>query len=136
MRTIFITLLLFCAATSSIAQNSKIKVYFTRPVDNTISAVADGIHVSNMDDTICAYINKAQQTLDMAIYDNTSSKIVSCINAAYQRGVRVRYITSSASLNTALSGLNAGINKLVRSSYVDIMHNKFTLIDVGSATNS
>ncbi|NVO01419.1 MAG: T9SS type A sorting domain-containing protein [Bacteroidetes bacterium] len=118
-----------------IAQNSKIKVYFTKPVDNSISPTADGIYIPNMDDTVVSYINKANLTLDIAVYDNGSTKIVNAINSAYLRGVVVRYISTSLALNSALGSLNSGIQLLKRSS-TDVMHNKFIIIDAGTAANS
>lgn len=121
-----------CFSTAVSSQNPYIKVYFTRPIDNNISLVADGQYISNMEDSVCAYIDRAVSTIDIAVYDNNSSKIVSRMNAAYARGVRLRYISTDAALNTALSGLNANIPVLKRSG-LDVMHNKFLIIDAADA---
>jgi len=67
--------------------------------------------------------------LEFAVWDNGSTNIVNAINAAYNRGVQVRYISSSNSANTALSGLNAAIPVLERQSLTLTMHNKFVIIN-------
>lgn len=121
--------------------NSKIHVYFTQSVNNNYSTIADGKQAANIEDTICAYINKANQTLDIAMYDNRSTKIVTAINAAYTRSVTVRYITVDGVpfTNTAISGLNSGINILKRSVNIlgdHVMHNKFVIIDAATTNNA
>jgi len=117
------------------AQNSKIKVYFTKSVNSPITSISPGITVSNIDDTIVSYIDKAITTLDIAVYDNGSSKIVTAINNAYSRGVVVRYISTAITLNTALLGLDWHIPVLKRLG-TDVMHNKFVIINASSTTNS
>ncbi len=112
-------------------QAQNIKVYFNQSVDNSVSVLTDAKTSSHLDDTICALINSATATLDMAVWDNGSTKIVTAINNAYTRGVLVRYISSTNSTNTALSGLNANIPLLKRSSVLtsNVMHNKFIVVD-------
>jgi hypothetical protein len=87
---------------SLVAYSQDIKVYFNQSVDNTISIYTDAQTSSNLDDTICKLIEMANTTLDIAVWDNGSDQIVACINDAYDRGVQVRYITSSNSFNSAL----------------------------------
>lgn len=108
-----------------------IKVYFNQSIDNSVSAITDAQTSSHLDDTICALINSSNVTLDLAVWDNGSSKIVTAINNAFSRGVQVRYISSTNSLNTALSGLNGGISVLKRNSGIstNVMHNKFIIVD-------
>lgn len=115
----------------STAYAQNIKAYFNQSVDNSVSTITDAIRLTNIDDTIVALINKAQTTLDIAVWDNGSAKIVTAINAAYTRGVQVRYISSSNSTNTALSGLNSNIPVLLRNSSLtsNVMHNKFVIVD-------
>jgi len=112
-------------------QAQTIKVYFNQSVDNTVSAIADAQTSAHLDDTICALINGSNTTLDIAVWDNGSTKIVTAINNAYLRGVQVRYISSTNSLNTALSGLNSNIPLLKRTSTLtsNVMHNKFVIAD-------
>jgi len=108
-----------------------IKVYFNQSVDNTVSSIADAQTSAHLDDTICALINGSNTTLDIAVWDNGSTKIVTALNNAYTRGVQVRYISSTNSLNTALSGLNSSIPLLKRTSTLtsNVMHNKFIIAD-------
>jgi phosphatidylserine/phosphatidylglycerophosphate/cardiolipin synthase-like enzyme len=108
-----------------------IKVYFNQSVDNTVSSIADAQTSAHLDDTICALINGSNTTLDIAVWDNGSTKIVTALNNAYTRGVQVRYISSTNSLNTALSGLNSNIPLLKRTSTLtsNVMHNKFIIAD-------
>jgi len=113
-----------------------IRVYFTNTVDNSISSFADGIYNPHMEDTIVAYINKAQATLDMCVYDNRSDAIITAVNQAYSRGVTVRFISENTSLNYSLSNLNASIPLLKRDDGTNVMHNKFVIIDRDSENNS
>ncbi|MBN4051206.1 hypothetical protein JYU16_00165 [bacterium AH-315-M05] len=93
----------------STASNSsgEIKVYFNNSVDNNASPVTDAFGLINFPDTIIAYINKAQSTLDICVYNNNNLNIVSAINDAYiNRGVTVRYISDLTTLNAALTSLD------------------------------
>ncbi len=131
-------LLLLCCLNSFVftsAQNSKIKVYFNKTVNTTYSSLANANYTPAMEDTIIAYINKANTSLDIAMYNNNSSSITTAINNAYSRGVIVRYISTSITSNTALANLNSNIPVLKRNSN-DIMHNKFVIIDVGNSSNA
>jgi len=113
-----------------------IRIYFTNMVDNTVSTFADGIYNPNMEDTIVAYINKAQTTLDMCVYDNRSDAIITAVNQAYLRGVTIRFISETTSLNYSLSDLNASIPLLKRNDGTNIMHNKFVIIDRDNENNA
>lgn len=108
-----------------------IKVYFNQSVDNTVSSISDAQTSAHLDDTICALINSSNITLDIAVWDNGSTKIVAALNNAYLRGVQVRYISSTNSLNSALSSLNSNIPLLKRTSTLtsNVMHNKFVIAD-------
>lgn len=127
----FSVFLLFVVFSIRTIQAQTIKVYFNQSVDNTVSAITDAQTSTHLDDTICALINGANTTLDIAVWDNGSTKIVTALNNAYTRGVQVRYISSTNSLNTALSGLNTNIPLLKRNSGLttDVMHNKFVIAD-------
>lgn len=116
---------------NSYIQAQNIKVYFNQSVDNTVSSITDAQTSLNLDDTICALINAANITVDVAVWDNGSSKIVIALNNAYSRGVQVRYISATNSINSALSGLNSNISLLKRNGSLNsnVMHNKFIIID-------
>ena len=51
-----------------------IKVYFNQSVDNTVSSIADAQTSTHLDDTICTLINGSNTTLDIAVWDNGSTK--------------------------------------------------------------
>ena len=75
-------------------QTPKIKAYFTRPVNNSVSTGTNAIYLDNLvDDTLIAYINRAQFTIDAAIYSFKETTDISSISAAiknaYARGVLV-----------------------------------------------
>jgi phosphatidylserine/phosphatidylglycerophosphate/cardiolipin synthase-like enzyme len=108
-----------------------IRVYFNQSVDNSVSGITDAKSSSHLEDTICALINLTNKSIDVAVWDNGSTNIVTALNNAYARGVRVRYISSTNSLNSALSGLNSSIPVLKRTSGLtsNVMHNKFVIFD-------
>jgi phosphatidylserine/phosphatidylglycerophosphate/cardiolipin synthase-like enzyme len=125
--TIIIAMLIAVAQTH--AQN--IKVYFNQSVDNSVSSITDAYTSSHLDDTICSLINSAANSIDLAVWDNGSSNIVNALNNAYNRGVVVRYISSTNSSNSALPGLNINIPLLKRTAVLTnhVMHNKFIIVD-------
>lgn len=129
-------LFLMAAATGAKAGN-KIKYYFNHPVDNTVSNGMNAVYLNNcMGDTLVAYINRAKYTLDIAVYNYTSTypSISTAINAAQSRGVRIRWIYDSGQSNTGLPSLSSSINKLPSpsTSAYTIMHNKFMVVDANS----
>ncbi len=117
-----------------------IKVYFDRPVDNSVSTGIDAIWLDKaIDDTLIAYIDRAKQSIDVAIYNfnNTGiSNISTALNNAYNRGVQVRVVYDSNTDNSGIDELVAGIGKIAspESDYPNygIMHNKFVIIDAHS----
>lgn len=114
------------------------KIYFTRPVDTTVATSEKAKQIYRaVDDTCIAYINRAKQTIDIAIYNfnvEGISSIVGALNAANARGVRVRIVTDGGTNNSAMQELNAGIGKIARPVTSGIMHDKFMVID-GQSTN-
>ncbi|MEO0311437.1 MAG: hypothetical protein RIQ89_1094, partial [Bacteroidota bacterium] len=84
------------------------RAYFNRNVNTNVSLSSSNNAVylnGTFADTIKAYIDLAQSTLDIAIYNFTdvgTGSIVQAINAAHQRGVRVRIIADGSTSNTAL----------------------------------
>ena len=132
----------FLVALSLFAINAhaenKVKYYFNHTVDNSVSAGVNAINLNGLiDDTLIAYINRSKYTLDIAVYDFTSysssslGNVANAINAAYARGVRVRWIYDGNSTNSGLSLLNSAIPTLASptSSSFGIMHNKFMIVD-------
>lgn len=129
-------------ATASLS-SGEIITYFNRPVNNTIAAPSSNQAVylnESIDDTIIAYINRAQESIDLAIYNINNaglSDMTAALNAAYARGVDVRVVYDGNTANIGIGSLNSGIGKIIspQSSQFTygIMHNKFLIIDAESA---
>jgi len=82
-------------------------------------------------------INRAKQTLDIAIYNfgiDGISNIASAVNSAYSRGVIIRVIVDGSTANQGIESLNPAIRKIASPTAVEfgIMHNKFMVIDAYS----
>jgi len=122
-------LLLVLISTNIFSQNDKITVYFNKWVDNNASSIVDAQRVIDINDTLIAYIDRAESSIDFCMYNNNLTQVVTALNNAYDRGVSVRYIYDDDSYNSALSGLNSNINSIHNVSS-GIMHNKFLVIDV------
>ena len=117
------------------APAQSIRAYFNQPVDNTLCATADAHYTPHVEDTIAAYINQATASLEIAIYDNTSTLIMNAINAAANRGVQVRYITNQSS---NVNGLQANIPTVKRNDGLTTnkVHDKFAVIDANLPTKA
>lgn len=110
-----------------------IKVYFNRPVDTSVSTGVDAIYLNQaIPDTLIAYIDRAQETIDLAAYtfDNENA-IVDALVAAQARGVQIRIVADSGINPTVLASL-PGSKVLRPGSLPGIMHNKFVIIDAFS----
>jgi phosphatidylserine/phosphatidylglycerophosphate/cardiolipin synthase-like enzyme len=115
----------------------KIRNYFNNPVDATLALPGNAavyLPSGHAADTLASYINRATQTLDIAIYNWNNAVILNAVNAAFARGVRVRVIYEDDNANVSVNSLAAGINKVPRPangsiSTSSIMHNKFVIID-------
>jgi len=122
--------------------DGKIKVYFNHPVDTAVAQNVDAIYLNNcVADTVIAYINRAKYSLDIAMYNyvqGSFSNIANAVNAAYSRGVKVRWIYDGSSSNTGVDLLNSGIYSIASptTSAYGIMHNKFMVIDAYSDDTS
>jgi phosphatidylserine/phosphatidylglycerophosphate/cardiolipin synthase-like enzyme len=118
-----------------------IKVYFNTTVDTIASNGFFATQLPNaIDDTLIAYMNRADESLDITIYDfnNTNiSSISAAINDAYNRGVKVRFISDGSLLvsNSGVSDLLPAIPRIQSptSASYGIMHNKFVIIDALSS---
>lgn len=134
--TAFSTIRPFVTVSSS---TGDIKVYFNTPVDNTYSTGTDAIYLNHLvDDTLCAYINRAKYTLDMCFYNinlNVFNNVLTALNAAANRGVQVRFISDGGSNNLGIDNLVSSIKRLTSPTGSDytIMHNKFVIMDANSA---
>lgn len=115
-------------------------VYFNHPVDVSYSQGHDAVNLGDtLDDKLITYINACTTTLDMAIYNSSSSSattgIAGAINNAFARGVQVRVIYDGSTSSDMIPLLNPLIPRLASpttSSY-GIMHNKFVIFDANDA---
>jgi len=111
-----------------------IRAYFNRSVDSSVATFEQAAALGNAsNDTIAAYISRAQHTLDIAIYNISNDNVIcNAINDRYNAGVQVRIIVDGANANTGLSLLDSNIPVLQRinaNGATGIMHNKFMSID-------
>jgi len=111
-------------------------VYFNSPVDQTLANETTAINLGQyMADTLAAYINRAEETIDMALYNFDNDVVKNALNAAYDRGVKIRFITCGSTNHFSVNSFNSGIPVLERPVFSEggIMHNKFAAIDAESA---
>ena len=118
--------------------SGEINVYFNTPVNSDVSTGSPAKYIGKaMNDTLIAYINRAKETIDFCIYNINNSRLSNvseALNSAYNRGVRIRFITSG---NTAHSGVDDLVPEIqvIESPYnssTGIMHNKFAIFDANS----
>jgi phosphatidylserine/phosphatidylglycerophosphate/cardiolipin synthase-like enzyme len=121
-------------ATQSLS-TGEIKVYFTSTVDHSFSTGVNAIQLNDLlDDTLIAYINRAEESIDLAIYNfNTQniSNIAAALNIAHGRGVDIRAVYDGSTANLGIGSLLPAIGKIASptSSEYGIMHNKFMIFD-------
>ncbi|HDR67991.1 MAG TPA: T9SS type A sorting domain-containing protein [Bacteroidaceae bacterium] len=113
------------------------RAYFNRSVDNSVSLGTDAVYLDRaMDDTLIAYINRAEESIDFTIYNFNNegiSNISTALNNAHTRGVTVRVVYDVNQNNFGTDELVSEIGKMASpvSNYPDygIMHNKFVVFD-------
>jgi len=108
-----------------------ITAYFNHSVDNSVAIGPLAISLeAAIDDTVIAYIDRAQISLDYAVYNTTTASIVTALNDAHARGVLVRVIAEGSNSNSALTNLLTAIPRLYRTDGQGSgMHDKFLAID-------
>jgi len=117
-------------ATKSLS-GGEITVYFNGSVLNEFATVEEAIGLgANTNDTIAAYIDRAVHTMDIAMYNINDQLVVNAINAAYTRGVQIRYIAQGTNANLGIGQFNSNIPVHYRTDDNGSgMHNKFFIID-------
>ena len=139
---------IFADVYSTASQSTgEIKVFFNNSVDVSFSRNGAVANVTNdIADIFASYIDKAETSVDVAIYNaNTgSAKIATALQNARARGVQVRYIFGGESNNLATPLLNniprmrdrnaGGPAALQRTGTGN--HNKFIVIDPESRLNA
>lgn len=115
-------------ATRSLS-SGQIKVLFNHPIEESLAGNLQpaGQSFAECRDEIIARIDAAQQTVDVAMYNNNRSDLTEALKAAQARGVRVRYIAAAATGNAALSP--APPFPVVYGNEEGLMHDKFLVID-------
>jgi len=120
------------------------RVCFNRAGIPSTEKEMPGIYTASMIDTLVSYVNMAQSSLDIALYDFTNhatfsdernTALVDAINAAFLRGVVVRFITDANVTNDVLASLDPQI-PILKVKTTAIMHDKFIVVDRESTMNS
>ena len=123
----------------STAANSKgeIRVYFNHRIDasfQTSNNQPNGTEGSFIVDEVITLINNAKTSIEVCLYNNDRTNLVSALRNAKSRGLKVRYIADDETANSALSPTP---NFPVLEVNADgLMHNKFIVIDADSDTTS
>ncbi|WP_167852062.1 phospholipase D-like domain-containing protein [Hymenobacter elongatus] len=117
----------------------KIRNYFNASVNTSLALPNNAAVYLNqtVPDTLARYMDRAQETLDVAIYNWNNSTIVDAVNRAHARGVKVRLVYEGTNANSSVPGVNSAIPRIKRDSDSDvsnrgIMHNKIVIIDANS----
>ena len=111
------------------------QVAFTAPVSPPDNDPAK--HHGSLDDKLVGLMNRATRTLDVADYDFDLANVAQAMAKAAQRGVRVRMVTDSdtldnvkdAEVQAAFKTLRDASIPIVPDSRPPIMHDKFTVVD-------
>ncbi len=126
-------------ANSSISSGT-IEVYFNHTVATAFAQSQAAINLGDLlDEKLISFINECQQDLSIAIYNSysptSSTGIAGAINAAFDRGVKVRIIYDGSTSSLMIPLLNPLIPILASpsSSSYGIMHNKFVVFDAESS---
>jgi len=123
------------AVVTTSLSSGNIDVYFNRSVNNDYATFEDAVRLpQTFDDTLKAYIAKAESTLDIAIYNvDNDLGMVDAINAVAASGVTVRVVANEGMNAAAFNGLNVA-QKIKSPGGQDygLMHNKFVIIDAES----
>ncbi len=131
----------FCPMMTASLSSGDIKVYFNGEVDVDEASWEEAISLGqDFPDTIIAYLDRAQYSLDIAIYNiDNSNGVIDAINAAHDRGVEVRLVGNYSIKDNNWNSLDIGGNKIKSPTgetpngwYYGLMHNKFVIIDAES----
>ncbi len=120
--------------------SGNIRAYFNSNVDASYATQTVAQNIGPyMDDTLVAVLDRATESIDMAIYNISSisgASIPEALNRARRRGVDVRVITCGSTSHSGVYDLDAAIPVLERPRENDrsgIMHNKFAVIDANTS---
>lgn len=110
-----------------------IDIYFNQIVDNSVSTGTNAQYLVDAaaENKIISYIDNAQTSIDVTIYNINRTTIVTALNNAVNRGVQVRLIADNGTANTALQTGTPAFSWFTGNSG-GLMHDKFMIIDVDS----
>ncbi|MEN8201201.1 MAG: phospholipase D-like domain-containing protein [Bacteroidota bacterium] len=120
----------------------EMRAFFNRSVDHSVSLGLMEAEYLNLgiDKQLISYIDQAEESIDMAIYNINNegiSDITEALNQAHVRGVTVRVVhdgnTSCLGLNTLYSGIGKIASPKQDYPLYGIMHNKFVIFDANSS---
>jgi len=122
---------------TSSSSSGEILAYFNHEVATHLATISEANYVDNaLRDTLINYINRAEESIDIAIYNsfgnNPTTLIAGALNQAYLDGKRVRVIFDGSTSSTMINVLNSNIGLLFRPQDPDqpgIMHHKFMIVD-------
>jgi phosphatidylserine/phosphatidylglycerophosphate/cardiolipin synthase-like enzyme len=118
------------------------RALFNRPVDQSVSlGLMEAEYLpGELDDELVAYIEAADESIDLALYNLNNSglaDITAALNSAHNRGVVVRTVYDGDVNALGIQELDNGIGKIASPPadypHYGIMHNKFVVIDAESA---
>jgi hypothetical protein len=117
-----------------------INVYFNKSIDATYSTgtVANGN--ANLATLLINRINSATYSLDCMFYSFSYSPVTDALIAAWNRGVKVRFImdagNSQSEMNRLIAAGIPAITSTYGGSHSGIMHNKVLVVDGRDANNT
>ena len=117
-------------ATRSLS-SGQIKVYFNHSIDESVAGglAPAGQSFDAVRNETLMRIDAAQQTIDVAMYNNNRNDIVDALEQAQLRGVRVRYVASLDASNNALDPAPAF--PVIYGNDSALMHDKIMVVDAG-----
>lgn len=115
--------------------SGQIKVLFNHACDPAYANgyVPDGQSIGEVITETIARIDSAQQSIDVAMYNNNSADITAALINAYNRGVRVRYVAALDASNLAL--YPPPPFPIIFGNTSAIMHDKFMIVDAALPTH-
>jgi phosphatidylserine/phosphatidylglycerophosphate/cardiolipin synthase-like enzyme len=115
----------------------QVRAYFNRSVDHSVATGPPAVSLgSAIDDTVKAHIDRALFSIEVAMYNCSSTGMVNALNAAVQRGVQVRYVAEGGTTNSALQNMPQFPVLYRTNSTGSGMHNKFLAIDADDAARA
>jgi phosphatidylserine/phosphatidylglycerophosphate/cardiolipin synthase-like enzyme len=116
---------------------SYFEIHFNKTVDVSLASMTVAKGEDSLDYHLGKYIHNAQKTIDCAFYDFDRQVIADSLEAAHNRGVKVRFITDDTNrvLSQQVAQLEAAGITVIDDDFPlsyggsNLMHNKFCIID-------